>query len=159
MKAYVYAKHRTHPQPNSQGMQRGDVCYIYPINPSVGHQGNLTLRTYVPIVIDLNIPCGQGEVAGMNWNSLTFRCPKCPKNDPLSCDVNKYRKGKWSAGDIKDPPKLIKKRIYKIDIDSFLSEDSKVLVERELKNDTEKALVYANSKKNEQSKTLFREKQ
>ena len=131
MLVYVYIKHKD--SQSSSGMQPGDICYVYPIDAD---QGRLTLTTYFPVVMDLNIPCGQGQVEGMDFNTLKFRCVGCPCNNPTECDAIKYKSANWSDGDILNPPKVRNSRRYYVSLDK----------------------VYSAAKESVQSKTLIKAK-
>lgn len=130
-------------------MKQGDVAYIYPMVPD---QGRLTLRTYYPIVMDLIIPCGEGLVPDMDFNSLTFHCVKCPYNEPISCDCIRLKAAEWSAGDVFNPPKLTKARVYSVDLTTFLTPIEITEISKEDKTEAEKTAIFVNVK--EQPKTL-----
>lgn len=159
MKVYVYVKHKANPQISGAGTQEGDVIFIYPI---VKDQGKLTLKTYIPIVMELNIPCGQGQVPDMdftiNESRSMWQCVKCPFNDVIDCDARKYTSAKWGTGDILNPPRITKARRHSVNYGLLLSDASETLVKKQNKTDLEKALVFTNAKNNQQTKAIIEEK-
>lgn len=120
-KAYVFIKTRTHPQPDGPGAQQGDVIEILPIdNRCVS--GKKVFQSFLPVVVkDLKIPCGDGvQGAAGPWaytdDGPAYSCGKCPYNDLADCDKVKYLKAIWTGGDILNPPTVIKKRMYKVNV-------------------------------------------
>jgi len=96
------------------------------------------LESFVPVLLDLNIPCGDKFMKGHN-------CVTCEYNDPIDCDSVKYQRGLWTEGDIENPPTLIKKRRYIIDITKLLSEETLVLIAKHDKTEIEQATIMANA--------------
>lgn len=124
MKVYVYIKIKENKNP--QGTTKGDIIYVYPM---VEDQGKLTLDNFIPVVMDLKIPCGE------DFNKQVYDCSKCKENDWETCDVIKYQRAKWTAGDIDNPPKTEKARRYSIDntkIMNIETEQSKILIEEKV---------------------------
>lgn len=145
MQVYVYIKHKK--DQSESGMQPGDICYVYPM---VADQGRLTLTTYFPVVMDLNIPCGQGQVEGMDFNTLKFRCVGCPCNNPTECDAIKYKSANWSDGDILNPPKVRNSRRYYVSLDEVMTTPQK--------DKRSKAKVYSAAKRSVQTKDSIKAK-
>jgi len=141
MKVYAYI--------NIADKLKGDIIYIYPM---VEDQGKLTLNKFIPVVIDLNIPCGDA------FNKLEYNCVRCKDNDWETCDKIKYERAVWSAGDILNPPKVIKRRRYMIDRTEFISGESELLITKADKTEQEKLTIITNAKNNEQLKTVIIEK-
>jgi len=138
MLVYAWIKHKAHPDAARQdAMQQGDVCYIYPIDAD---QGKLTHRTYFPVVVDLGIPCGErfsiGKDGNPNWD-----CVHCEYNDPELCEARKYVCAEWGAGTAFDPPRPIKKRRYKINLDDALTSNIKTVILKREKTEEEKKSV------------------
>lgn len=149
MKVFAWIKFKKHPQPDSSGMQEGDICYFYPM---VEDQGRLTMDTYLPVVVDLNIPCGKV------FQELKHNCTKCKFNNPESCEVINFRRGIWSPGSIDKPPKIVKKRKFFINRSAFLSPTSEALITKKDKTKEDKALIITNATNNEQPKNIIQEK-
>lgn len=154
-KAYVYIKHKSIVS-KTEGMQKYDVAYVYPM---VADQGKLTLDTYLPVVMDLTIPCSVGLVSGMDWNvdvsGSMWSCSQCPYNDYLQCDVVNLTRAKWSAGDIDNPPVMLQKRIHRLDYTKFLNGTQVTSIEKEGKTEQEKTFVFNTIKNREQTKTIL----
>jgi len=151
MQVYAWVKHKEYPDSKKQeGMQSGDICYIYPIDAG---QGRLTQKTYFPVVIDIEIPCGK-DFSIIN-GVAQWKCGRCEYNDPELCDVRKYMSAEWGPGDILNPPPLLKKRRYTIDIDSVTSEPIKELILKENKTESEINQVTDYAKNNSKQKTVI----
>lgn len=157
MKVYVYIKIQEHPNPKSGGTTKGDIIYIYPI---VEDQGRLTLNNTLPVVMDLNIPCGDdfNRIIYEPNNPDLLNCNRCPYSDPDMCDKVKYTVGIWSAGDVENPPKLTAKRCWSIDRNQFVSPISEVLITNPDKTEAQKAQIIMQAKNNEQLKSIISEK-
>lgn len=117
---------------NSRG-QYGDIVEIYPITGNDFDIGTETLNHFVLMKMDLKIPCGDGmeDAAGtftIGKRGPEFKCGQCRYNDIDLCERTKYLKGEWSGGSIEKPPVLIRKKLHKIDLDSLLPENIKVIV-------------------------------
>lgn len=125
MNVFLYFKIKDPDDLTSRATRKGDLCYIYPVVNSKGekhHQGNLTLDTHRPFVMDLTIPCGN------DFLDLTFKCQTCQWNNPIDCDYRKYQRAIWSAGDVLNPPKIVSKTRYKIsltELDKMFGENIK----------------------------------
>lgn len=132
MLVYIFIKIHEHPQPDSLGSQKNDIIYIYPIVEDIGKD---TLNHFLPLRIDLNIPCGQ------KFQKLINHCPTCQYNDPDECEVVKYTKGLWSPGDIENPPKLIKKARHYINRLSFTNQTIENLLLNKNKTEEQKDLI------------------
>ena len=143
MQVYAWIKHKIHPDPSTGGSTRGDLIYIYPM---VRDQGKLTHDSFFPVVIDLKIPCGDRFTIGTDGKE--WDCTKCRYNDLDDCDVVKYSRALWSLGDIENPPKVIKKCRYNIDIDSILSVDSKKIVYKTINTREEEELIISRADNN-----------
>jgi len=147
----VMMKTREHPQPDSQGAQRGDVCLIWPMNKA---HGKAELNGFSPVVMDLNIPCGEETF----WNQPP-PCGTCKHNNQEDCDKNKYERGVWTEGSLFEEPRLIKKCQFRIDIDALVSAETKTLLANDEKTEEEKALVVANAIAHPVSKTIIIDKE
>lgn len=141
MKVFAWVK-------NKAGLahEQGDVIYFYPM---VEDQGKDTLNHFYPLVVDITIPCGE------TFAKVKHDCPRCKWNDPDSCDVIKYTRGKWSTGDVLNPPKIIEKREYKVDISKII--DSTIL--KEEKTTIEKEAIITDTKKTENTTSIFVKKE
>jgi len=144
MKVMVFIKTR--------GVNKGDIQSIHPLN---GPHGKLMLRSHYPIVMELDVPCGE------KYNKFETNCPRCEFNDPDQCDIQKFEKGIWLPGKLLEPPKLDQKRKYKIDFESVLTEQEKIDVEKEVYTEEEKADIYtrANLVANEKTTAIILEKE
>lgn len=155
MKAYAIVKFKEHPQPNSAGAQKGDIIDILPI-----YDGNVTIGTkdldfFIPIVVDMKIPCGDGnkEAAGtftFNSRGPEFRCGECKFNDIDLCERIKHLKAEWGGGDIDHPPTVVRKRMYKIDIETVIPKATLDTAKSVDKTEVAKASIITWSKTNEQ---------
>lgn len=160
MKVYVYVKHQVNPDTNDYASpQEGDIILVHPMQKL---QGRKTLDDLVPVVMDINIPCGQGGVSGMDF-SVTgsipdWNCGECPFNDIVNCDVVKYTSAIWSAGDILNPPQIVRFAKYKIDISGFLDALQIVNIKKKTKTEIEKKTIYDLLKTKEQSKVIVEAK-
>jgi len=136
----------------TRGVNKGDVQSIHPLN---GPHGKLMLRSHYPLVMDLNIPCGE------KYNNFETNCPRCKFNDPDQCDVQKYEKGSWLPGDLFNPPKLDQKRKYKIDFDKVLSLQEKLDAEKTEYLEVDKLAIYdhALEELNEKATAIILEKE
>ena len=148
MKVYAWIKIAEHPQPGGPGAQKGDIVYFYPIGVP---QGKETLNHYVPVVVDLKVPCGENFI-------FTARCNRCKFSTPDLCDIRKYRSGVWSQGTLEKPPTLLKKRRYQIDRSMFISGDTETTVLKKDKTEQEKALLLTQANNNEQLPSVIKEK-
>lgn len=160
MKAYIYVKHQPHPDLDSDGAQEGDIIQVYPINAP---HGKLELDYFTLVTADLNIPCGQGEVPGMTFEMIGmgpgFDHNTCPFNNIDGCDVIKYTSADWDAGDIDNPPKIKRKRKYKLDISKFFNSEQRAGLKKKNKTEKEKDDAYLLMASKEQVKTVINEKQ
>ncbi|MCP4149800.1 MAG: hypothetical protein GY757_18795 [bacterium] len=147
MKVYLWIKHKTYPG-GDEGIQQGDVAYVYPI---VADQGKLTHRCYFPIVADLKIPCDKNFT--VSNGKAQWKCSGCKWNDPELCDVRKYTQGVWDAGDVFNAPKLIKKRMHKVDLDKVLSVQQKEVILKADKTESEKTQTIDYAVANEKTTT------
>jgi len=160
-KAYVFIKTRTHPQPDGLGAQQGDVIEILPVD-SRCVSGKKVFQSFFPVVVnDLKIPCGDGvkDAAGL-WaytdDGPEYSCGKCPHNDIDACNKVKYLKGAWIGGDIVNPPTLLKKRMYKVNLTTLtaLSPVASVVLKTD-KTDLEITTVKTFVANNEKPKTII----
>ena len=127
MKVFAYIKIHQHPTKD----YKGDIIYLYPTTEFQQHQGNLTLNDHLPVLIEANIPCdeGMGLPKGYGaFNKVEQDCGKCTNNDPTLCDKIKYQRAVFSGGSLFEEPIIINKRMYYIDVDDFLSVDSKASI-------------------------------
>ena len=149
MKVYAYIKIADHPQPDGTGMQKGDICYFFPMNRP---QGNLTLNAYLPVVVDLTIPCGQA------FQDLKFNCNKCQYNDEKLCEIQKYNKPVWSPGGLFEMPKPIKIRRYNIIRSKFISPLTEIEIVKRPKTVAAKTAILLNADAHEQQLSIIDDK-
>lgn len=90
------------------GNAEGDIISFHRITDKPEEVGLDALNYFYPVMVDINVPCGADY-------EVKARCSRCEHNDPESCDVIKYTRGIWKAGDLFTVPKLETKRQYKID--------------------------------------------
>lgn len=136
MRVRAYIKHRINEHP--QGATRGDIWEILPIDAD---PGKLIFRTYFPVDIDLNVPCGSEF-------RPPYKCSMCADNHPDTCDIIKYKTATWiTPGGIFKPPKLDKKRRYKVDLSSLIPAKFVGIAFKENKTKQEKIAIknYVNS--------------
>lgn len=154
MKVYVFTKIKENKNP--RGTTTGDIVYIYPIDVP---QAKLDINDFLPIVMDLTIPCGENFRQIALQNRKATPCHRCIYNDVDTCDVRKYTQGVWTAGTLKDQPKLKKKRRYSIDRSTFISAESETLVTNDEKTETEKELAFTRAVNNERSPMIIEDKE
>ena len=131
MKVYAFVKIRRHPDPLGAGAQYGDVISFHRIETKRSEE---ELKFFLPVLVDINIPCGDKYDRGNN-------CAICKECEPELCDVIKYCRSEWTAGDILNQPKILKKRRYKMDIDSLIPTEFLAVVEKEDKTTEDQALI------------------
>lgn len=126
--AYVFLKTKGAAQgTDTNATMLGDIVTILPVHPTDWRKsiGGKDLNFFLPIIVnDLNIPCGDGvaDAAGtftIGARGIEFECIRCPYNDMDDCDLIKYSKATWTAGDVLNPPKIAKARWHWIDIASL----------------------------------------
>lgn len=118
MKLCALVKIKPHPDPDGPGAQYGDVVTIERADRKFSDK---ELKYFLPVPVDLNPPCGDNymKVDGGKYVP-EWDCANCKDNDPALCDVQKFIRGEWSDGDVLNPPELIRKRRYKISLDSVV---------------------------------------
>jgi len=146
MKVFAFVKIRTNKAP--QGATRGCVISFHRTESPRSEE---ELKFFLPVLVDINIPCGDKYDRGN-------KCGSCKYNDPQECDVQKYGRAIWTSGDILNPPRVAKKRRYKIDIDSFLSPDSLAVIDKLEKTKEERDMIISNALKNEVFESLILDK-
>ncbi len=154
MKVYVYT--RVIPNnltPSDDGV--GDAVYIYPIDVP---QAKLDIQDFLPIVMDLKIPCGDNFRKRVADQSNATQCQKCEFRDEDLCDNIKYTVGVWGEGTLRTPPKLINKRRYKIDRSTFVSADSNDLITNTEKTEGEKIISFNRAINNPQPVSVMIDK-
>lgn len=154
MKVYAFIKVQENPR-GDIGTTSGDVIYFYPIQDDIGKNtldNDDGAAFFFPVVVDITIPCGS------NFDNHIHDCTRCVNCDPDECDVIKYSRAIWSAGDIDNPPKPIKARRYKVNIDTILDATKKTLVQKVGKSIADKDSIVNNAKNDEKSKTIFIDK-
>jgi hypothetical protein len=154
MKVYAFTKIKANPR--KEGTTTGDIIYIYPIDVP---QARLDINDFMPVLIDLNVPCGENyRLIALN-DAKAVPCVECQYNDIDLCDVRKYTQAVWSDGDLKTPPQVIKARRYNIDRTQFISgAESDALVTNDDKTDQEKILSFDRANKNEQPVSIVADK-
>lgn len=153
MKVYAFIKIKENKHP--QGSTTGDIIFIYPIDVP---QARLDINDFFPVVIDLNIPCGENfkQIALQNRNAIP--CSRCEYNDVDMCDVRKYTQAIWTEGTLENPPKVEKKRRYYIDRTQFIDPTAEFLAVNDEKTEEEKIQTFNIAKSNEQLKTIIADK-
>lgn len=146
----IMVKTKKHPQPDSTGSQFGDVMCLWPLNKDHGRK---VFNTYMAVVMNLNIPCGGA------FDDQPPPCADCKFNDPESCDKSRLERGVWSAGDVLNPPRLLKKQQYRIDISSLVSAETLALLQKTEKAEEEKASVLQNALNNPQQSSVIIDKE
>ena len=150
MKVYAFVKIKHHPQePDGQGAHYGDIVSFHRVETKRSQE---ELKFFLPVLVDINIPCGDKYDREMNG-----KCGGCKFNDPEECDVQKYARGKWSEGSLFEPPKLIKRARYKIDLSEVIDAEKIALAEKE-KSIEECAVIMDYASKTEISVTAIEEK-
>ena len=152
MNVHVWFKHKDASHaPNAS--QRGDVSSIHPIDAPVGGK---MLGSFFPVVMDLIIPCGK-DFTIINGKKQ-WDCPKCPYNNPDECDAIRVKMPVLSTGDILNPPKVLIKQRYKVDIDSIFSAEMKEIILKTEKTELEKTDVLTAADSNPTTKTILIDK-
>lgn len=149
---YAFCKIAEHPNPSGGGADKGDISSFHRADYVFSDE---EVNMFLPVLMDLNVPCGD------KYDLPDNKCgPLCPWYDPDVCDVIKYSRAEWDAGDIEKgiPPKAIKTRRYKIDRGLFLTSGEEIIVSKPIKTPQEKATIIniANTKK--QIKTIIEDK-
>lgn len=126
----------------------GDIVDILPILPV----GKNDLNKHLVVVMDLNIPCGQGAVSGMSFNDLDFNCGRCSNNNYTLCDFVKYTRSEYTSNIVS------KKARYNIDRKLFISAESESAVLKDEKTVPDITLQIDNAVKNPQLKTIITDK-
>jgi len=145
MKACAWIKFKVHPDSKSAGTTRGDIVDILPFWNKVPPETKM-METFLPIGIDITIPCDK-DFAYVD-GKRSYDCGSCPDNDPEICDVIRYTRGYWGTGTVLDPPKLIKKRRFFVDIDSKIPAESLIVAEKTDKTEIEAELTLSAAKNN-----------
>lgn len=145
MKVLAFIKIRKHPQPDSGGAQAGDIISFHPVDEPRSEE---ELKFYLPILVDINIPCGEKYDKGL-------KCVNCEFNDPDLCDNIKYTRGIWGEGSLLTPPKPITKRKYKIDRTKFISGATDETVLKWDKTEVERQTILSDSLAHEQPKSVI----
>lgn len=151
MKTYVYIRFKPHPRYNAIG----NVVEIVPMKKE--YIGTKDMDAYFIVVMDLNIPCGQGEVTEpyiMDFNERDFSCVKCPFQNTIDCELIKYKVRIWTAGDVFKPPRPTVSK-WKIDISKFLNVSELSQVKKAGKTSVEKNAMFVLAASKEQAKTIF----
>lgn len=159
MNVHVWVRHResgTHPQRG----RRGDIVEILPIQKVLEAQ---THRSVVPLVVDLNIPCGNNFQYVYVPEKKSYRkgwnCKTCPYDDPDLCDCRKYRRAMWDTGSLEEKPELISKSRFNINLDTVLPSDVKSYafkVDNKVEQDKTDMLTWAKS--NPKTRVIFQDK-
>ena len=123
MRVRVLVKHREN--------NRGNIVEILPINEPLGR---LVLRSHYPVDIDIEVPCGAGF-------QPPYKCAKCVDNHPDTCDVRLYKTAIWSAGGVLDPPRLINKRRYRINLETVIPKEIETIAYKLEKTENEKQTI------------------
>lgn len=150
MLACVTVKFKEHPQPDSQGAQKGDVISIRPADRPLPSSSEMDCFMY--FFVDLDIPC-----------DFRFghkpQCNKCPNAEPELCDFIFFKRGLWDDGDILDPPVLLKKCRYNIDFEAQLSPQSLALVTKDNKTLADRELLFQQAGNNPWLKSIITDKE
>jgi len=151
MQVYALSKIHEHPDTKGSGAQKGDISTFKPLNYEFSKE---ELRFFLPVVVDLIIPCRN---AFMNPKHKDFvKCGSCPNYDNDLCDNAKYCRAVWSAGNVLNPPKIIRKRKYNINRDILgLTAGQEALIVKADKTVAEIEQVISDSKTNVQLKEVI----
>ena len=128
------------------GSYKNDIIEIMPV---ADNYSMVMLNTFFPVIIEMYIPCGENfkYIEGKKQ----FNCDTCLNT--AICDKQKY-----GGGLVDENEELVHKFKSSINIDCFISAESKVLVEKQDKVKEERDLVLLRTKKNPQLKMTITEK-
>lgn len=129
MIARLWIKHRENS--NSQGVTKGDIVEVL---PREADPGKLVYRSFYPMDVDINIPCG------IDFKP-PYKCKDCVNNHPDTCDVRKLKIAEWSGGSVLDPPKVVKARVYGVDLKNIIPEKLETIAYKEDKTKQEKKAI------------------
>lgn len=156
MKVYALCKIKVHPLGDEGGgATRGDVIQFLRADHKFSDS---EIKHFVPILVDITIPCGDDFMRVENGKYVNWNCGKCKDNDPEVCEVQKYVRALWDEGTVFEAPKVLRKFRFKLDIDSILPEATLTVVDKEEKTTEEKASILDYAAKNEISKASVEDK-
>ncbi len=158
MKAYVLIRIK---QGTPEITKAGDIIEIYPITGNDNDMGTDTRNDFLPLVMNIAIPCGDGAIDaagkwGINKRGPTFQCGSCKYNDPDLCERIKYLKAEWGGGTLETPPKVVRKRMHYIDRSGFTTSQFESFITKVDKTEVEKSAMMAFAKANEMPKSIIR---
>ena len=158
MLVYAWIKIEDHPQPEGGGTQKGDIVLFTRTDRRA--YGRKTLEFFLPVVVDITVPCGDDfDNYNTEKKAFTRLCARCEWANQDDCDVIKYTKAVWGAGDIDNAPRPIKNRKYNIDRTKFISELSEAVVVKLDKTEQEKLTILTDSANNPRPVTDIEDKE
>lgn len=151
MKVYAFIKIVHHPQePDGPGVHYGDIVSFHRMETK---RSAKELKYFLPVQVDINIPCGEKYDREMKG-----KCGECRFNDPTLCDVQKFARASWSAGDIINPPEVVHRCRYSMPIKTLIPSDKLQLAEKSDKTETDRQTIMDYVSKNTISITAITDK-